>query len=616
MDHFGIGEKPWLKPVQFEKLMGGRPCASDSVLLRLPKPLLTDIAEFLSDNKPSLASLALTNSDCRQLARSCQFANVVFSHREYNHGLVVHLAHESFSDDDGTPRIRHCVRSIQFGMELSPYVYQSDVFLAQGLESILAHFWSHLPHLTSITWHGQLSTSRHLAHAIANTAIQHLHITNIFVDHNWLFKIPDMPHLRSLKLSLDTYHFPSPLASLFFEMLLKACAASLESLEWRRPKSSPQFTDIVDWPMHLRAQANRLGLRDGPIHFPRLRWLMLEGLIVRPTLMHSFLGARLKHLTVPLCPDPTVMPRLLAGCDTMRDLETLSMPLLATEHDAELALDFVARHSSSLKFLCLQGMAGAVMDGVVIPRLVEAGLPNLISLSLEWWTAEADLDDPVSAFDICSNWWGSEVLPRGITPPPRWTLWTLIRPVYVPERSLALIGKLDTLRQLRLFAGGRECRDPAWWMVDHRAMCALLSGLTKLHTLAICGDDYGDSVAYNVWRDTRWWGVGPNDFEDWAEEDIDDGLVHDDDDDDDAWPYEYVFHYVDHRSCMLNWAGNFAAALPSLEWMFCGSTPMGVEPPDEEGFRCVSALIEGMDRCETQLRQWFTMDVGAGAGRQ
>ncbi|RSL76042.1 hypothetical protein CEP51_010336 [Fusarium floridanum] len=61
--------------------MKGQERASRSRLLQMPSEILADIVHFLSDSKSALANLALVNSDCRQLARSSQFAEVTFDYK-------------------------------------------------------------------------------------------------------------------------------------------------------------------------------------------------------------------------------------------------------------------------------------------------------------------------------------------------------------------------------------------------------------------------------------------------------------------------------------------------------------------------------------------------------
>lgn len=51
--------------------MGGQPRASNSRFLEVPRGILADIVDFLADDRAALATLALVNGVCRQLARVC-----------------------------------------------------------------------------------------------------------------------------------------------------------------------------------------------------------------------------------------------------------------------------------------------------------------------------------------------------------------------------------------------------------------------------------------------------------------------------------------------------------------------------------------------------------------
>ena len=68
---------------------------SQSRLLSLPTEILAEIVEWLVLDSSALASLALVNIECRQLARSAQFASVDFDYSPAAHGLVNVLAVEA-----------------------------------------------------------------------------------------------------------------------------------------------------------------------------------------------------------------------------------------------------------------------------------------------------------------------------------------------------------------------------------------------------------------------------------------------------------------------------------------------------------------------------------------
>lgn len=66
-------------PLTFDKVMEGRVVAArDNPLFKVPTEILNIIASYILTNNDDLASLAMVNSDFRQLARSCQFSTVTF----------------------------------------------------------------------------------------------------------------------------------------------------------------------------------------------------------------------------------------------------------------------------------------------------------------------------------------------------------------------------------------------------------------------------------------------------------------------------------------------------------------------------------------------------------
>lgn len=78
-DQFGR-EPDKRRSLLLDTVMEGRARASRSRLLQMPAEILADILDLLSDEKSTLSCLALVNSDCRQLARCGQFAEVHFDY--------------------------------------------------------------------------------------------------------------------------------------------------------------------------------------------------------------------------------------------------------------------------------------------------------------------------------------------------------------------------------------------------------------------------------------------------------------------------------------------------------------------------------------------------------
>jgi hypothetical protein len=110
-------------PLTFDRVVEGRAVtAQDSPLFRIPTEILTVIASYLVTNKEDLASLALVNSDCRQLARSCQFRTVKLdaSARSYSIlGILQQEADERRQNRGYThsPSLGACIRRLVVGID-------------------------------------------------------------------------------------------------------------------------------------------------------------------------------------------------------------------------------------------------------------------------------------------------------------------------------------------------------------------------------------------------------------------------------------------------------------------------------------------------------------------
>lgn len=89
------GEPTRLLPLPLPSAMDGHPVASKSSLFTLPTEILGEIMNLLVDDRAALSAMALVNSDCRQLARSCQFADVCFDYGPRSNQLRSHLMKEA-----------------------------------------------------------------------------------------------------------------------------------------------------------------------------------------------------------------------------------------------------------------------------------------------------------------------------------------------------------------------------------------------------------------------------------------------------------------------------------------------------------------------------------------
>lgn len=65
-----------------------------------------------------------------------------------------------------------------------------------------------------------------------------------------------------------------------------------------------------------------------------------------------------------------------------------------------------------------------------------------------------------------------------------------------------------------------------------------------------------------------------------------------------------------HRNRMLRQAEKYAAAIPSLEWIYCGQWPMAIQERGNETPRVAVPLSKERDTCYTALSRMFAMGGG------
>lgn len=90
-DDYGSAIVPPL-PLSFDRVNEGRPARSKASLLNLPIEIIGVILQWITPD--SLASLALVNHDCLQLARSRQFASIQLDYSDSTLGLLKKLQEE------------------------------------------------------------------------------------------------------------------------------------------------------------------------------------------------------------------------------------------------------------------------------------------------------------------------------------------------------------------------------------------------------------------------------------------------------------------------------------------------------------------------------------------
>ncbi|RYP92454.1 hypothetical protein DL770_001400 [Monosporascus sp. CRB-9-2] len=614
-DQFGK-EKNARLPLLLDRVMEGHPRKSESRLLQLPAELLGDIADLLANDKPTLASLALVNSDCRQLARSCQFAEFCFDYSPQAIGLLQKLLNECLERQNSSrnPTIGACIRratiaaDVQWMARRNGKLYESiwgetssqftkeerELLQEEGSKQyeayrncVLQVISRAMPNLEYVGWYDQYLVYEDFFALLSRSSAQHLMLYRVPLNQPYILEPPVTPAtwpLRSLSLSVrEAFRFrddaqtapEGPLMggqsqdtprsmSLFYTTLFQRCAPTLEFL--KLSDLSPGLGE------------SHVSFGDTRISFPRLRTADLVHLSkLGKTVFASFLDAPLRHLCLPSYFDVDQLSEPLATCGTLRYLETLVFPQIRSKEKASLLQPFLARHPHISKLSISEGEEtrgdDQSLSSQIIPLLRPDRFVNLRSLSLAFG------DGTYSA----------ERGPRSTT---------------IPESSLEVIGKLVSLEQLSLSAGVRA----GWrtqWLINHDILRRHFVGLTKLKKLAFSRDTYSPNPIFAMLDEVEGYysmrDVGrEQNTAARARPELDDsheGLA-----DDEIWERA-------HRNLMLDEADKYAALLPDLEWILCGQWPMGVRrSPGGGGPARAFPLTEERDECYTFLQRTFGID--------
>ncbi|EMT67915.1 hypothetical protein FOC4_g10012311 [Fusarium odoratissimum] len=540
-------------------VMQGRPRASSCKLLQLPAEILADIVDLLSDDRASLESLALVNSDYQQLARCCQFAEVNFDYSLEAKQLASQLV-EDKSSQLSRPGIGACIRRVTFAShphhvahthrELYESFYGDDaqsvaveqrqvlsdeareeyvVARAAAVEAI-----SSLPNLETLSWRDQFSLDKSFFERITRCSAQHIDLNRPAIDDAWSLTPPLTPSTWPLS---------------FFSTLFHLCSPTLESLTWT-------YIDLD------RDGGVLVSIGESIVSFPRLRYLRLHFVKLDSVAISSFLAAPLMSLDLD---DRVLNNPSTFDCEPLRDLEdfAVSHPPQKASACRRIA-KFISQHTELRRLYLHESSSAqggtAYLDDVILPTLSSLDFGNLRSLYLAWGEAQ------------------------------------------IPGESLRIIGQLISLEQLSLSAG-KSYGLQHHWLVDHdklRHHLSLLQGLTKL---ALVCDTYPvpiPGLPSGFYYELRI--PGPE-----AREDAQARPELDVDEDTGEWVDMMQIWERVHRNRMLDQAEKYAAVFPRLEWMFCGQRPMGFTktPEGQCELRRAVPLTQGRGECRTYRQAMF-----------
>ncbi|RDW86651.1 uncharacterized protein DSM5745_03293 [Aspergillus mulundensis] len=346
-------------PLSFDRVMEGRRIAAeDSRLLRLPVELLLSIVSYIESDKNTLASLALVNSDCRQLARSCQFRTVVFDYSQKSNALLDKLLVETLERRDSKggrmkrPSLGACIRCIRAKLKFDLQTQatrpekRADNYPApeeelrsimanwieaigdyhtrskSSFDSTLAQLVPLLPRLEILDLPNLVAIDSTFLNLVANSRVKHLRhvrlhgyigsdITMIRMEEgaSWPLESLDIDiRLRFMDHEAhDLYSFG------FWDSLFRACSSTLQSLTLNQ-----EILVVKD------LQKGKLGK---PItftaEFPRLKFLRIgAGIIICPSTLQRLLQS--EHLsTLFIDPDRHLTAECLEQIDQLKSLQTL-----------------------------------------------------------------------------------------------------------------------------------------------------------------------------------------------------------------------------------------------------------------------------------------------------
>lgn len=502
-DEFGKTEQAKRGPLLLDKTLNGlpRPGASSSRLLSLPADILAEIVDCLFSDGHALAKLALVNSTCRQLARSCQFADICFNYSPASQNLIRVLLSEATHSSNGTPKpsIGPCIRRLTvrtdrewvatfhaevydhtIGMQRESGRYTKEqkqdlidaathTFFGEYIPALLQAIKTAMPHLEAVVWSDDSAVDVEFFAAITHPpALRHLKLANVLMEElielGPPFTSPALP-LVALEMDVgwstsmlftdpdnpdpDGYQLSTPSMSPFLESIFRLCAPTLQSLRWG---CLPYY------------RADRANLLDGSdIRFPRLQDLDLQTMFISVSSsgLLSLLASPLRVLRLPRVHRPPAIAAALANAPILRDLDTLALADFAhvelekVKDCVENLLLFLKNHSHVRK-LVVSETDDELMNMRIVPLLSPDRFSNLSSLHLNWAGPGRIPDAGVFA---------------------------------IPAESLQALGRLTSLEQLCII-GGHDQDSRYQWHIDHDVLRASLAPLQNLKNLALCKDTY------------------------------------------------------------------------------------------------------------------------------
>lgn len=552
-------------PLSFDRVNEGRFPQSNSLLFKLPFEVLGQILQHVEP--ASLASLALVNRDCRQLARSRQFASTPLEDAcESSFDLMELLRAEGGERDaSGTtlsPSLGVCIRRIKISegrtWANNHLQFNFDDFSFQKTEnkererrlllkarnfrnktffSVAQCILSSrrvLPYLEELEMQCAAAIPQSFFNCLTQPSIQHLKLSSIYVYEDFTIRLLDTVakswSLRTLHLEIQPQLGRSEITTApLCTSILELCAPTLESLTW---------TDRFPWGNDGYSFATA-GLNPTP-HFTRLRNLILKNLKFQDSsIFDAIMHDNLCSLGVKIEFD-SEYANFFQYHGSIPSLRTFDLLAFGEHTGPTLRFLMANTHLSTLSLQ--QPISTLFLDTQLLP-LLSNSFSKLTSLRLSWEATS------------------------------------------ISDSALEMISSLNSLQQIHL-SGGYPFGRARNFQIDHEATRKHLQKLVFLKKIAFSRDTYNDGLA------------GSSLEYYYEKEFLAEAAPADSEERDRIWEEK-------HRKRVLTEANGYAHLMPHLEWLFFGQIPMGFEEQSGIQGRIAIALTTERDSCLTYLRKTF-----------
>ena len=556
-DEYGKELVPPL-PLGFDRVSESRKPVSRSRLFKVPVEVLAVVVQKVPET--SLASLALVNSDCRQLARSRQFASLHFDYSDRTLAIIGKLMEEAMDRSNrggltGKPALGPCIRRLTVATHPGWISYRHNVELSEGFNAlprkerskrltaayhaifdtyftsiqVLLSNRTVLPHVELLDWEDKITLQPSFFDAIAQSTIQHLKIFRIRVDKLFTIKMPTFQQSQSWPLRSLYLEVMPAISNLEMDVsclctsILRACAPTLQSLTWDTCSRNP---------------INSSGLGPCP-RFTSLRHLRLAFLrFADDCYLSELVHDELNSLDVDT-------DRSSASSEFFDRRGWIPALKIFVWNGSDLSesqsLAFLEANPQVSKLSIPRAAPVTLLEDRILPLLARS-FANLTSLNLIW----ADLR--------------------------------------VPFQAMEIITKITTLQQLHLSAGNQL----GWrhdWLIDHQILRKYLRDLPLLKKIAFSRDSYSNGITPNC---ERYYVDGLRSIEDVMNSN-----------------HTREIFEEDHRQSILREADVYLEEMPQLEWLYFGQIPMDVQQCLERKRRIARPLAAERDGCWTLLQEMF-----------